>query len=154
MTINYDEIVKDFDTEGLTKTKITASFVRKNFKQEITDLREVMTFGNGNKDDNEKSKPSLKASGEPEIINQTAIKMSDIFMGQEMPTDIWLGFVRDMIKGDFVRTVQDQRGILLVSYDKTEVKSEAEVFAQNVEDVPEKDIVAGLKKALKDKFKK
>jgi len=154
MNLDYNEIVKDFDVEGLTLRKVTNKFVKENFADEISDLRLIMTMGNGNIDDNEASEPMKAEFGsEPEIKNQTAIMMTDLLMGQEMPTDVWLGFVRNMIKGDFVRTVQDQRGILLVSYDKTEVQTELETFASRITDIPEKEIIQGIKLALKDKIK-
>ena len=156
MHIDYDKIVQDFDTSGLTQKKVTASFIRKNFKDEISDLRKVLTVGNGNAGDNEETEEKpLKAEfgSKQEIINQEMLPIQSLFMGQEMTTDIWLGFVRNMIKGEYVRTMQDKRGVFLVSYDKTEVQSEAEFVAQSVGDIPEKTIVAGLKKALKEKIK-
>ena len=153
MTIDYDKIVKDFNIGKLTKKKITASFIRKNFKEEIADLRLVLSVGNGNLEDNEEFEGvTFSANNEPEVINQTAIEMGNIFMGQEMPTDVWLGFVKGMIKGEFVRTVNDSRGLLLVSYDKTEPVPEAVTVAGKVGDISETEIVSGLKKALIKRF--
>jgi len=155
MTIDYDKIVEDFDISKLTKKKVTVSFIRKNFKEEITDLRLVLSVGNGNLEDNTKKvspEISYSASSEPEVINQHALPMNAIFMGQEMTTDIWLGFVRGLLKGEFIRTVNHNGQITLVTYDKKLPIPESIKVSKEVGDIPEKEIVSGLKKALIKRF--
>jgi len=155
MTIDYDKIVKGFNIGKLTKKKITASFIRKNFKEEIADLRMVLTFGNGDMTDNELEetvKVVLAKSEKPEVTNQQAIPMQSLFMGQEMTTEIWIGYVQSLLNGEFIRTVNNNGQITLVTYDKTEVQTEPEKVALATGDIPEKEIVSELKKALLKRF--
>jgi len=145
MKLDYNEIVKEFNIDGLTLRKITNKFVKENFSKELEDLRILM--------EHEVDNSKLEFGNEPEIINQTIIPLTDLLMGHEMPTDIWLNFIRNSINGEFVKSVRDPRGIMLVSYDKTKVKSEAEDFSSQIKNIPEKDLIQGIKLALKEKIK-
>jgi len=139
MTIDYDKIVEDFDISKLTKKKITASFVRKNFKDAISDLRTVVT-----------DEPELL--GDSQIMDENLVPISSIFMGQEMPTRIWLSFVSNMMTGEFVKTVKTHKGVFFVTYNKTKTNTKSELISLEISDIPEKTIVSEIKKAIIRKF--
>lgn len=149
MKLDYDEIVKDFNTEGVTLRKVTNKFVSEKFKTDIQMLRLVMTAGDGEVRNNS-VKPITTSEFKEEIINQKVMNISDIFMNHEMPVSVWLGFIQNMIVGEFIRTVSNHQGTFLVSYDKTK---EVDHFISQIEDIPEKDIIEGIKTALKNKIK-
>ncbi len=140
--LDFNKMVEEFRVDGITLAKVTDKFIKTNFSVEINDLITVM------------SQPSNldNTGGEfvEGITNAKEIEVNQLFMGQEMKLSLWLGFVENMLPGEFIRTIKTQTGLKFLVYDKTDEK---EHFVSNIEKLSEKRIVEGLKGALKDKIK-
>ena len=134
MYIDYNEIVKNFDIEGLTIRKVTNKFINENF--DIKNIKFVV-----DKSSVDDSKIEIDES------SMERIDIGSFLMGHEMKTSVWIGYIQSIISKDYIRTIKDQRGTYLVAYDKTE-KNQPTLI-----ELPEKKVRDGIKTALKEKIK-
>jgi len=142
--IDYEQLVEDYDISELTLRKVTNKYIREHF--DIETLKRVKVLGDGDKENNsEKS----SANEKPKIKNIKKLNSSELLMGHEMPVSIWLGYLERLIEGEFIRAIREGNNIVLVTYDK-EKKEEVVEF----KDLPEQEIIEGLKQALKQKIRK
>jgi hypothetical protein len=150
MEINYEELAETVDITDLTVRKITDKFVKDIFDIDL--IKQTATMGDG---DTTNDSGSSRKKAEFEVQEEIVIPVEKIFMGQEMPLSIWLGYVENLFEGrDFVKTQKTRNGIAFIGYNKNVIETEEEqAFNSNSEDI-EKEILEGLKLALKNKVKK
>lgn len=152
MKLDYDKLVADIDLEGLTLRKVTNKYIKEHF--EVDMLRKVLAIGDGNKDNNEEELVQASQAFIPEIIDVKQVPLTDLLMSHEMSKTFWLGFIQNMIEGEFVKTVRDQRGqVLIQSYNKTKEPEVAVTAEPEMVDLTEKEVIDGLKLALKERIR-
>jgi len=147
MEIDYKKLIDTVDITDLTLQKVTDRLIKEIFDIDL--IKSSATLGDGDTS-NDGSKMETRDSFE--IQEEIAIPVEKVFMGQEMPLSIWLGYVERLFEDrEFIRTQKTRNGISFIGYNK--VKNEVETSFSIDEDELEKEIINELKKALKEKIK-
>lgn len=148
MEIDFGKLVENFDISELTLRKTTNKFVREHF--DIETIVNSQVFGDGNVKNNEKNGVLKSEKFIPEIIEVKRIPLQKIFMGQEMPTSLYLGFLQSRFDREFIKTIQTRQGVFLEMYNKTKpmkVSTEASPI------LTKDEVISEIRNFLKEKIR-
>ena len=112
--MEFDKMVEEFDTEGLTKKKITNKFIKENFDVTPREVEKVTIAGQ--------------------------VPVADLFMGQKMPLNVYLAYIIGKLEKEGVTHIETIRAPSGPAF---------RLLSQSTIELSEKDIINGLKEALK-----
>ena len=115
--MDFAKEVESYDTQGLTKKKVTNKYIKDNFDVTAREVEKVTVAGQ--------------------------VPVAEIFMGNKMPINIYLGFVQNQLAKDNVTHIETVRAPSGPAF---------RLLNQQTIELSEKDIVDGLKEALKDRL--
>ena len=116
--MDFMKYVEEHDMDKLTKNKVTNKYVKANFDVAPREVEKITVAGQ--------------------------VPVNEIFMGQTMPINIFLGFVQGKLTGDNVTHIETVRAPSGPAF---------RLLNKETVELSEKDMIAGIKEALLDRIK-